>query len=230
MNAKHHALSIFWQKPSIKQIARVQTQDHNQQMSVERALVEFLNTGQIPKMDSAYYCETRDQANSRLSSWIQDFQKIGMSENSSIILGSILGELSNNSFDHNLGKWNSVPGCLVAFENQKKDDQTKNNLLIFIADRGQGIISSLKNSLPTETNPKVILQKAFEERISGRAPEKRGNGLKYVMKSIIDRKNSLLCISQGEKYFYQDETLIDQKNLKSKIGTIIAIKWGIYDT
>jgi sensor histidine kinase regulating citrate/malate metabolism len=63
-------------------------------------------------------------------------------------------------------------------------DDAKKIIQLAIGDRGQGIISSLQSVVGLELSPQDILHKAFNEKISGRAPEKRGNGLKFVLKQI----------------------------------------------
>lgn len=87
-----------------------------------------------------------------------------------------VGEIGNNSFDHNLGNWPDVPGIFFAYDFKKRE--------IALADRGQGIFTTLKRVKPEMTDDAQALSVAFTEIISGRAPEARGNGLKFVRKSI----------------------------------------------
>ena len=61
-----------------------------------------------------------------------------------------------------------------------------NNRTIVIADRGQGILSSINKVKPDIKTDVDALKVAFTEIISGRFPEKRGNGLKFVTKVAID--------------------------------------------
>jgi hypothetical protein len=85
-------------------------------------------------------------------------------------------EIGNNSFDHNLGNWPDVPGIFFGYDLAKGQ--------IVLADRGQGILKTLSRVKPTLKNDAEALKTAFTEIISGRAPEERGNGLKFVRKVV----------------------------------------------
>ncbi len=102
------------------------------------------------------------------------------------LLVSIAGEIGNNSYDHNIGQWPDTPGIFFGYDLNKKQ--------IVLADRGLGILETLKRVKPELENHKQALKSAFTEIISGREPEARGNGLKYV-KNVI-AKNSINLIFQ----------------------------------
>jgi sensor histidine kinase regulating citrate/malate metabolism len=106
----------------------------------------------------------------------------------------------------------------------KENDQ----ILIFVADRGQGIVSSLSSSAGIGLSGQQVLKKAFEEKISGRSPEKRGNGLKFVMNYIRTLNHALFCFSQNEVYFYGDHfKSLDTAKLPKEFGTLVCICWSI---
>lgn len=139
---------------------------------------------------------------------------------------STAGEIGNNSFDHNLGQWRDVPGCW--FESQV----TGKNLWVCIADRGQGIFHSLAKVHPQITNDQEALKAAFETIISGRAPEKRGNGLKFVRKTISDSSGGGLACMSGSghvQYGEQGEKALAllKKNFTKVQGTITLMIWRI---
>lgn len=193
--------------------------------SVDAALT-YLKSGTVLPHEYVFFNQTRDQSNARIIKWIDFFKSKNINLNESIILGSILGELTNNSFDHNLGQWKSVPGCLVALD----IDLATQTLQLVVADKGQGIISSLKNTVAPIIDPEVILKKAFLERISGRAPEKRGNGLKFVLKHISEKNNYLLCVTQGQTFSIGDKKTknpIAHADLPKDSSTLIYIEWSI---
>ena len=96
----------------------------------------------------------------------------------------VTGEIGNNSFDHNLGKWPDIPGVFFAFDIQKRS--------IVLADRGLGILTTLKRVKPELNNDASALKVAFTEILSGRAPESRGNGLKSVRKVVAENPIGLL--------------------------------------
>lgn len=86
------------------------------------------------------------------------------------------GEIGNNSFDHNLGNWPDIPGIFFGYDSLTRQ--------IVLADRGQGILKTLHRVKPQLENDEQALETAFTEIISGRAPEERGNGLKFVKKIV----------------------------------------------
>jgi len=105
------------------------------------------------------------------------------------LLTSIAGEIGNNSYDHNLGQWPDIPGIFFAYDLNKKQ--------IILADRGVGILETLRRVKPELENHAQALQTAFTEIISGRKPESRGNGLKYV-KSVISKNPINLLFQTGD--------------------------------
>ena len=89
-----------------------------------------------------------------------------------------------------------------------------NNKTIVIADRGQGILSSIQKVKPEVKSDVEALKVAFTEVISGRYPEKRGNVLKFVTKvsenlgfditlqsedAIATIKNKILEFNEGDE-------------------------------
>ena len=61
-----------------------------------------------------------------------------------------------------------------------------------MADRGLGILSTLKRVRPDLISDSRALEVAFTEIISGRAPESRGNGLKFVRKIVSENPIGLI--------------------------------------
>lgn len=126
-----------------------------------------------------YYCETRDVFQARLDRLLGFLlSNSELTENDSYMLSAIVGEIGNNSFDHNLGHWKDIAGIFFGYEFNGRD------LTIVLADRGQGVLNSLKSVKPELEDDLEALETAFNEKISGRAPEDRGNGLKFVKASI----------------------------------------------
>lgn len=93
------------------------------------------------------------------------------------LISSAAGEIGNNSFDHNLGNWPDTMGIFFAYDLGKR--------IIVLADRGVGILATLRQIRPNLKNNEEALHVAFTEFITGRAPEHRGNGLKYVKAAIM---------------------------------------------
>ncbi len=137
--------------------------------------------GVAPRPD--FYCADSSvfkARSSRLTSELREIKKLSKIYS---LIGLIVGEIGNNSFDHNLGNWPDVPGIFFAYNLEKKQ--------IVLADRGQGILSTLKKVKPALKNHEQALKTAFTEIISGRAPESRGNGLKSVRQVVADNEISL---------------------------------------
>lgn len=105
------------------------------------------------------------------------------------LLTSIAGEIGNNSYDHNLGQWPDTPGIFFGYDLNKKQ--------IVLADRGLGILQTLKRVKPELKDHEQALKVAFTEIISGRKPEARGNGLKYV-RNVISKNPIDLLFQTGD--------------------------------
>ncbi|MEK6705856.1 MAG: winged helix-turn-helix domain-containing protein, partial [Bdellovibrionota bacterium] len=93
---------------------------------------EWLSAARLSKNPASHVCETRDVFTARLSS-LRTLVKQGLPTEDLPLLISVVGEIGNNSFDHNLGQWRDVPGCWYEIQ------VTRNLLWVIIADRGQGI-------------------------------------------------------------------------------------------
>lgn len=135
-------------------------------------------------LSSENYCETRDLFQAKTNHLLLESRTFIPNENISFLLTAIVGEIGNNSFDHNLGHWRDIPGIYFAANFNEK--------IIVIADRGQGVLATIKKVKPETKNDEEAIRVAFCEKVSGRAPEKRGNGLKFVKKIIEENSWELL--------------------------------------
>lgn len=130
-------------------------------------------------VSSENYCKTRDVFQARLEKMMNNLlQEKRIEESKTYIVAAIAGEIGNNSFDHNLGSWRDLPGIFFGCE------FSEDGLIVALADRGQGVLSTLKRVRPELSSDKEALGVAFTEVISGRAPEVRGNGLKFVRENV----------------------------------------------
>jgi len=154
--------------------------------------------------EEQYYCRTRDVFQSRLERLQSDLKNI-LSEDKAALVTAITGEIGNNSYDHNLGNWEDVMGIFFACSLSEKS--------IVLADRGQGILKTLRRVKPGLKNHKSALKVAFSERISGRYPENRGNGLKFV-KQVVNQNNISLTFQTGDALLN-----LENKNGKIDIDT-----------
>ncbi len=135
------------------------------------------------------------------------------------LISAITGEIGNNSFDHNLGNWPDILGIFFAWDLGKGK--------IILADRGQGVLSTLKKAKPELTNHQDALRTAFTEVISGRAPEHRGNGLKFV-RDVVSTNEISLFFQTGDAWLeiQKDDSNINiQKSAINFRGCLALIKF-----
>src|SRR3990172_2083279 len=128
---------------------------------------------------SRFYCQTSSIFNARLTKMEYALmQKPGFEKLYSLIV-LIAGEIGDNSFAHNLGKWPDTAGIFFGYDLEKR--------IVVLADRGLGILETLRQVRPELPSHVAAVEVAFTEFISGRAPEKRANGLKLVREVVIDQ-------------------------------------------
>ncbi len=188
-------------------------------------MIEWVSAKNASAIRSEFLSESRDVFTGRLSR-LKVLLKQGLASEWLPLVISTVGEIGNNTFDHNLGQWRDVPGCWV-------ETQVTGKLLwICVADRGQGIFRSLSRMHPSLSDEKTALHAAFEKIISGRAPEQRGNGLKFVRRNFSETGNrGLACLSGTAFVSYGDlgekaEKFL-KKNFKSVHGTVTVLVWGL---
>lgn len=141
----------------------------------------FDDLGAEPRAD--FYCPTSSIFQARLSRLESELGKIKKLNLIFPLISAVAGEIGNNSFDHNLGNWPDIAGIFFAYDLSKRE--------IVLADRGQGILATLKKVKPSLASHQNALLVAFTEIISGRAPEARGNGLKFVKEVVTNNEISL---------------------------------------
>lgn len=163
-----------------------------------------------------FYCPTSAVFQARLTE-MQDI----MNSNSGIkditpLIVAVTGEIGNNSFDHNLGNWPDIPGVFFGYDVNKRQ--------VVLADRGQGILKTLKRVRPNLASDIEALKVAFTETVSGRAPEKRGNGLKFVRRVITENLAGLF-FQTGDAMlnFTRDDENLGIKKLKESFHGTLAL-------
>ena len=161
------------------------------------------------------YCQTRDFFQARLEKLQSELSKITSIETVSLIT-AVAGEIGNNSFDHNLGNWPDIPGVFFSYSIQ--------NRKVVLADRGQGILTTLKRVRPELINSSEALKTAFSETISGRYPEARGNGLKFVRSIIVEGPFSLFFqTGDSQLYLKKDDVELNIKQTTTIIKGCFAV-------
>lgn len=134
-----------------------------------------------------FYCQTSSIFNARLTKMEKALiQKPGFEKLYSLIT-LIIGEIGDNSFAHNIGKWPDTPGIFFGYNLEEHT--------IVLADRGLGILETLRRVKPELQSHVEAVEVAFTQFISGRAPEKRGNGLKSVREVVLSNPIDLFFTS-----------------------------------
>lgn len=166
---------------------------------IESEARQWAEASQGIELKSDVYCPTRDVFQARLEQLQSKLNSLVSLPTMSLVT-AVAGEIGNNSFDHNLGNWPDVPGTFFAY--------SLRNRSVALADRGLGILATLKRARSELKDEREALKIAFTQTISGRYPEARGNGLKFVRSIIIAHPFTLyfqtgdacLYLKQNSKY------------------------------
>lgn len=163
-----------------------------------------------PDISGDDHCPHRDMFRARVDSLRITLLRKGYSERMAPLVHAVLAEIGGNAFDHNVGNFRDVPGVFFgrAFAPSP---------FFVIADRGQGVLATLKRVRPELRIDMDALRTAFLERITSRAPENRGNGLKFVRKTLL---------GDGIDLFFQSGTAsycVEQKQERWEEQTIAVL-------
>jgi hypothetical protein len=167
----------------------------------------------------AHYCPTRDIFTGRTDHCRNEALRAGMSADQSYLLHAIIGEIGNNAFDHNIGAWKDVPGIFFAWECKP------GMCTIVIADRGQGILQTLRQVRPQLRSYDEALHIAFLERLSGRAPERRGNGLKFVRSILLEDGLQFAYQSGNAQYAVMKRQEHWSETSNAVPGCVAVVSW-----
>jgi excisionase family DNA binding protein len=153
--------------------------------TLERFNAELFGIAQVwaasevaPEIPSVDYSDTQDRFRARLARMANLINQTPESTGIASLVTAVAGEIGNNSFDHNLGNWPDIPGLFFGHDLSKR--------VVVLADRGVGIRSTLSRVRPDLKDDAVALTVAMTEFVSGRTPEQRGNGLKFVRTVAIE--------------------------------------------
>lgn len=191
--------------------------------ALQRAVAFWL--GEVSP-DPQRLCPSRDVFQARLDRLLGDLSRARFPAADAALLVAVAGEIGNNSFDHNLGRWQDVAGCWLDV------DIAPRGVLVALADRGQGIFSSLNHINPDIQTEQQAVETAFSKTLSGRFPERRGNGLKFV-RSVINAHpdRGLMCQSGTGKASCGGLVRVLEKDYekitrgRTARGTITAVVW-----
>lgn len=167
-------------------------------------------------MPSEFYCSNSAVFQARLFKMQDLLIASGKASKIFSLIVAAAGEIGNNSYDHNLGNWPDVPGIFFGYDINKG--------IIVLADRGLGVLKTLSRVRPSLANHEDALRVAFTEMISGRAPEDRGNGLKFVRKVISENPIDLFFQSgDGELRMEGNNPNLDIEKSKTNIQGCLAV-------
>jgi len=167
-------------------------------------------------MSPEFYCSNSAVFQARLFKMQDLLIASGKASKIFSLIVAAAGEIGNNSYDHNLGNWPDVPGIFFGYDINKG--------IIVLADRGLGVLKTLSRVKPSLANHEDALRVAFTEMISGRAPEDRGNGLKFVRKVISENPIDLFFQSgDGELRMEGNNPNLDIEKSKTNIQGCLAI-------
>lgn len=201
--------------PKVRYYASVPAMENTPKITTEA--INWAVSGDTRLAPPEILCQTRDVFQARTDRLVNDLKKNIKNDNLVYILVAAVGEIGNNSFDHNLGHWHDAPGVFFRI-----DDSSR---AIILADRGQGVFATIQKVRPHVADDVSALQVAFTEMVSGRAPEKRGNGLKFV-KKVIEENQLHLIFYSGEAMAEITRTGITIKKSDIKIpGTLAHIQF-----
>lgn len=169
--------------------------------------------------EKQYYCETSAVFQTRLVKFQSALELVPEVRDILPLIVAIVGEIGNNSFDHNIGNWPDIPGVFFAYDVHRR--------VAVLADRGQGILATLRRVRPSLKDDAEAIKVAFTEVVSGRAPEARGNGLKFVYKVVV--KNPIrmsLQSGNAEARLWDDKRHLDiQVAATPARGTLVRIEY-----
>lgn len=187
--------------------------DNNHQ-NIEKIARQWVSQKKSVPVSRENYCASRDIFSARLESVYSKLEPA--IRDNAYLLTAVIGEIGNNSFDHNLGSWPDIPGIFFALDLKSR--------MILLADRGQGILKTISRVFPQVRDDRQALKIAFTKTVSGRFPEKRGNGLKFVAKVVKEKKWNLQFQS-GDAQIILSNGRMDFKNLPYVKGCLAVIKY-----
>ena len=165
---------------------------------------------------SEEHCPTRDIFQGRLDHMRLEMKRIESLERIFPLLSAIAGEVGNNAFDHNLGNWSDEKGVYFAYDLSER--------FVIVADRGRGMLATLKPVKPELKTENEAIRVGFTEIISGRAPESRGNGLKFV-ESAVQEHGLKVYFYSGDGMYIINNGIHEGDDRKSLHGVLAILSF-----
>lgn len=208
---------------------KAETKTYFKRMRLDKILSELgyneakdiLDRIDVPERDNSniheiIHCFYRDEFDARLGRFIKMFNNFGLSENDSRLATSVVGELGNNVFDHNLGNWpTNISGCIIAAQHYP----ITKTIEIAVGDPGVGFYGSLKAAFPDINNDIDAIKLGLEGN-TGRVGEKRGNGLKLIQQWTLQNFAGKVMIHSGNGLVLVDNKGMKEYTVNRILGTI----------
>jgi len=168
-----------------------------------------------------FYCQTSDVWQGRFSKVAPLLIKQGVDPKFAALVTAVIGEIGDNCFAHNSPNWIDLPGCWF------QGSVESGKLQCIIADRGRGIFVSLKAVRQELHTDREALRVALTERVSGRAPEKRGNGLKFAVDALRSIPSGSFLLQSGKARMRADLPL-DPNGIEAYTSVAETPLRGVY--
>lgn len=165
------------------------------------------------------HCNYRDEFDGRLPRFMQIFQNFGLDINNAAQATTLIGELGNNTFDHNLGSWpTDISGNIIIAQNYPK----LKKIQIVVGDPGVGFLGSMQPAYPELTNDLEAIKKGLSG-FTGRIGEKRGNGLKLIQQWTINDFYGIVSIQSGAGLIDVNADGMEKREVQNTLGTIAQL-------
>ena len=183
-----------------------------------RLAKKWISESRSPALSEELYCANSAIFQTRLHQMEGQLSQVSRVRDKFSLIAAVAGEIGNNSFDHNLGNWPDVPGVFFSYDLSIGE--------IILADRGQGILSTLRRVIPELSTDEAALEAAFSRIVSGRAPESRGNGLKFVRQAVVQYGFKLYFRSGRAVLLLQSDGELNIKTVKRFMrGCLVKINF-----
>jgi hypothetical protein len=154
------------------------------------------------------------------------FKDIKLSDNDTSLLVASLGEIVDNAFFHNLGKWKNNYGPLAVALMQNYNEKKK--IGFSFMDYGNGFLPILKKNYSTLQNSTQAIALALQKGKTARPTEQSGgNGLWYLQKNIFNGFRGELFIRSADtlvQVIQQDKIKTLHKNLPYNYGVNVYFR------
>lgn len=168
-----------------------------------------------------YHCASSDVWQGRFARLVPTLIRKNFDIGAASLVGGAIGEIGDNCFAHNAPSWIDARGCWFEWEIEESI------LHCVVADRGRGIFASLKRVRPSLNSDSEAMLAALTERITGRAPEARGNGLKFTMGVLSRLLNGSFVLQSGNARF-ESNLPLDPRRIKELIVESATTIRGTY--